>query len=266
MSNLIEARRFSWPARLAALAIAATLFLVLASACGGDDDSETTGTIRPTATSTGRGQTPGGAEETPGASGDQNGGDAGDELKTLGKEWSTVSAKITYEFHSTFQGTTTETTMTFYSRPPDSRVDYETASVGKSIFIDAGGKSYICSDIAGQGQCLASPSEGSFGSALPFFGDLASPDSIDSALAGTAGVTIDKFEDKIAGQDASCFKASGTFAANQGESSWCFADDGLLLSSEFKGVGGAGDFSMKATEVSRNVSDDDFKPPFDVAG
>lgn len=242
---------------LLAVITALPALLLLAAGCGDDDNGSGNATRTPAASSGSTRE----ATKTE-AAGDNSGSDAGNELKTLSKDWSKATAKVTYQFQSTSQGLTTSTIMTFYSKPPDSRIDYEEAATGKAIFINSGGKSYICSENDGQGTCFESPG-GSNSSSLPFFGDLADPDSIDSAVGDILGGQINSSDENIAGKDARCFTASGTFVAESGESKWCFTDDGLLLSASFSGGGDS--FTMTATNVDNSVSDSDLKPPYDVA-
>jgi hypothetical protein len=241
---------------LLGMIIALPALLLLAAGCGDDDNGGGNATRTPAASSRSTSE----ATKTE-AAGGNGGGDAGNELKNLSKDWSKATAKVAYQFQSTSQGQTTSTNMTFYSKPPDSRIDYEIAGAGKVVYINAGGKSYTCSESGGQGSCFESPG-GDNSSSLPFFGDLADPDSIDSAVAGILGGQIATSDENIAGQDAKCFTASGSFTAESGESKWCFNGDGLLVSASFSGGGAS--FSMTATSVDNSVSDDDLKPPYDV--
>jgi hypothetical protein len=245
---------------LLGMIIALPALLLLAAGCG-DDDNGGGNATKTAAASHGSTSEATKTEAAGDNSGGNSGGGASNELKNLSKDWSKATAKLAYQFQSTSQGTTTSTNMTFYSKPPDSRIDYEIAGAGKAIFINSGGKSYTCSESGGQGTCFESPG-GSNSSSLPFFGDLADPDSIDSAVAGILGSQIASSDENVAGQDAKCFTASGSFVAESGESKWCFTNDGLLLSASFSGGGAS--FSMTATNVDHSVSEDDLKPPYDV--
>jgi hypothetical protein len=250
------------PWRLLGLALAAGLAAILIglAACGDDDsagDNKNTAGATKTAGATGSEST-----RAPGDSSNGGGGDGGTKLKELSKDWSQVTAKVSYTFSSTSQNKTTDTTMTLYSRPPDSRIDFDLGNDGQSIFINTGGKSYVCTKLKDVGQCFLSPSSDDSSSPLPFFGDFADPDTIDKTIAGLAGISIDTFDDKIAGQNVDCFKASGNVANESGETSWCFTDDGILLSSSFSGSDSK--FEMKATQFSKSLSDKDFEPPFTV--
>ncbi len=254
------------PWRLLDLALGAGLAAILVglAACGGDDsggDNKNTAGATRTAGATGGESTKAPGGSTTSSAGDGSGGGGGTKLKELSKDWSQVTAKVSYTFGSTSQNKTTDTAMTFYSRPPDSRIDYDLGNDSQSIFISSGGKNYVCTKQKDVGTCFASPSSDS-SSPLPFFGDFADPDTIDKTIAGLAGVSIDTFDDKIAGQSVHCFKASGNLANESGETSWCFTDDGVLLSASFSGNNSK--FEMKATEFSKSLSDKDFEPPFTV--
>lgn len=235
--------------------VAIAALVLMAAACGDDDNSGSQASK--TAAASQAGATGGSSATAASASGD-NGGDAGDELKNLAGDWSKVNAKITYTFSSTIADQPTNFTMTMYSRPPDSRIDFDYGDQRKSITIDAGGKTYTC--VPDADTCFGGASQGSATSSLPIFGAVADPDSIDSTVGGVAG--LEKYSDNIAGEDVDCFKASGSAVAEQGELVWCFSNDGLLLLSSFKAAGS--EFSTKATEVSRDVSDSDFEPPYPV--
>ena len=257
MALLRRAPRTHWKRLLLGLSLALSVAL-LAAACGGGGEEEgktPAAKESPTAEGSPTGQRTPAAGQTA-----TSGGDTGKELKELSADWGNITAKVTYDFTSTAGGQTTETRMTFYSRPPDSRLEYKDGSQ-ETIFLSTGGKSYICTAQGGQGTCLASPTGDSV--PLPFFGDFADPDAIDEAVGDVLGVDIYRFQEEIAGEDAECFSASGSFTVAQGKATWCFADDGLLLRSAFGG-GTSGEFSMEATEVSRKVSDSDFEPPYPV--
>ena len=256
MALLRRAPRTHWKRLLLGLSLALSVAL-LAAACGGGGEEEGK-TPAAKESPTAEGSPTGQRTPAAGQTATSGGGDTGKELKELSADWGNITAKVTYDFTSTAGGQTTETRMTFYSRPPDSRVDYSADSQGEVIFIQAGDKAYVCT----ANQCIATPSE-STSNPLPFFGDFADPDSIDEAVGDVLGVDIDEFDDKIAGQDAKCFSASGSFTAEQGKATWCFADDGLLLLSAFEG-GTSGNFRMEAVEVDRKVSAADFEPPYPV--
>ncbi len=245
---------------LVLLALTATLFLVVASACGGDDDDDDGGDDGgATATESTDGGDDGGddgGEETPADNGD-DGGDLSAQLQELSENWADVSGQITYKFTSDGE----ETVMTFYADPPDkSRTDFVTDD-GTTAIITNGDTSYICTEVDGVGTCLASPADGSADATLPFFNDFADPDSIENAVAGANLADAEKFDEKVAGVDATCFRISGDFQGDEGSATWCFSDEGLLLRAVFEGS--TGEFSMEATEIGE-ITDDDFEPPFDV--
>ncbi len=232
------------------LIAALTALALTAAACGGSDDDDS-------------GDGANGDDATASASVD--GGDDGDEatatpdetedatsvFRGLAEEYGQIAAKVTYE--STSGGTTT--TMTIYSKSPNSRIDTVDGDGNVTTIITTRDTSYLCS----ANQCIETEATGSFAGLLTGLFDA---NAIVDAAANVAG--LDTFDEEIAGEDASCFSTSGSFLAGQGagEATWCFASDGLLLRGSFSAAGA--ESSIEATEVSRDVTDADFEPPFDV--
>jgi hypothetical protein len=247
----------------AVLLAVALLLGLLAAACDGDDNGET-----PPAD-----ETPA-AGETPAADGDDGDGDGdGDgasdegiqELASLAAEASEgIVAKITYRIMSEAAGETMEGEWVLVQRPPDSRIEIAGEQGGeefRTIIINAGGKTYLCADAGGEQSCLTTDIEATeTQTALldPLF-------DIPEELAEDAEDVdlIDKSERQIAGIDATCFTVSGALSGlGEGEGEVCFSDDGLLL--YLGGETGGETFIFEATEVSTDVTDDDFEPPYDV--
>jgi len=246
---MINPAKRTWLALLLTLVAALSL---LVAACGGDDDDDDGGNngdnAEPTAT-----ETTDGGDGSGDDSGDDGSGDSGADFSNLSSEFENIEAKITYEFTTTDSSGTTTTTMTIYNKPPNSRTDYEDTTTGDvTTFIQTTDTSYICS----AGQCLASPSDGAE-NPNAFIGAFASSEAI-AAYAGLAGIATDSSEEEIAGINAKCFSVS----QEGSELMWCFGDNGLLLLSSSKDD--SGEFEMRATDVSTDVSDSDFEPPFDV--
>ena len=84
-------------------------------------------------------------------------------------------------------------------------------------------------------------------------------------LADDAGIEVSDADDReVAGEDADCVTITQEAVEDEleGESLVCLADNGVPLliegSSEF------GEFRLEATDVSEDVSPDDFEPPFPV--
>ena len=223
------------------LAMLAALTLTLA-ACGGDDDD-------------GGGDDGGNGTEVPTETEDTGGDDGGDDTSApdfgkLSSGWQDVEAKVTYDFITTDGSGTTTTTMTYYNSPPNSRTDFEDESGEVTTFIQTEENSYICSPE----QCLATPGAGV--NPFPFFSSFA-PEALE-AYSGIAGFDTDSGEEEIAGISASCFslEQSGTSLK------WCFGDDGIMLLNSTKSEDSG--FEMRAIEISTDVSDADFEPPYEV--
>lgn len=236
-------------AGLVVLVIAIALIFALCSGGGGDDKDQSAG-ARPTATeSTEDG---GGGEETPEPTTGQE-QDAAAALQNLSGAYQGASARVTYEFTSTTGGETTNSTLTIYSDPPNSRTDFKDTSGGETTsFINRGDSTFVCSG----GQCFSYPAGGAV-NPVPFVSQYAEPGAIEQ-IAAQAGVDVQRTEEEIAGINGRCFHLSEEGVAL----TWCFSDDGLLLLSASKSADG--EFEMRASEVNRNVSDADFEPPFPV--
>jgi hypothetical protein len=225
-------------------------FLLLACNGGGDDDDGDNGDAAPTAT-----------EEAADGDGDGETGDASQEIQELAGQWAERDIKIAYNFSSTAAGTTSSGTMTLYWKPPDWRMDFDLDGSTGTI-ISAGGTSYFCSESGGEGQCLESPVESA--APIPFLSSFTDPGEFNSLVTGTfSGVDVDRSERTIAGQDARCYSVSSDIAGAEGDSEYCFSEDGVVLLISFSG-GATGDFSLEATSVEGEVADADLEPPYEV--
>ncbi len=184
------------------------------------------------------------------------------DLATLASEASgDVIARLTYRFTSEAGGEVVEGEWVLVQRPPDSRFEFVSTVGGeeiRTIIISAGGESYLCSSIGGEGTCLTADigdTEAQTAVLDPLF-DV--PEEL--AAAGDVGL-VDRSERSIAGVDASCFTVRSDISG-LGEGEVCFSEDGLLL---LLRSGSNGDsFTFEATSVSTDVTDADFEPPFDV--
>ncbi len=215
------------------------------------------------------------AGETPAVDGgDDGGGDDGDDgdgdsdstgLQDLGALASEASgdviARVTYRFTSEAGGEVVEGEWVLVQRPPDSRFEFVSTAGGeeiRTIIISAGGESYLCSSIGGEGTCLTADigdTEAQTAVLDPLF-DV--PEEL--AAAGDVGL-VDRSERSIAGVDASCFTVTSDISG-LGEGEVCFSEDGLLL---LLRSGSNGDsFTFEATSVSTDVTDADFEPPYDI--
>jgi hypothetical protein len=246
--------RFAALRGFAVLLAVALLFALLAAACDGDGDEGE----RPEAAETpAEGETP---EEgqTPAA------GDEGLEvLEALaGEAAEGVTAKVTYRYRSEVAGEVTEGEWVLVQRPPDSRFEMSGTQEGeefRTIIIYAGGKSYLCTSVAGEESCLATEIEATEAQTAlldPLF-------DIPQELAEEAEDIdlVETSERSIAGVDATCFTVSGALP-DLGEGEVCFSDEGILLL--LQGESDGDSFSFEATSVSTNVTDADFEPPYEI--
>ena len=242
--------------RLFAVLPAVALLALVAAACdGGGDGSGATPQTDETA-----------AEgETPAADGGDEGDGGGDggfaDLEALASAAAgEVTAKVTYQFTSEADGEAIKGEWVLVQRPPDSRFEFASTEEGeefRTIIINAGGESYLCTSAGGLETCFATDigeTETQTAPLAPLF------DVPQDLAAATAGVDlIDRSERSIAGLDATCFTVSSDISG-LGEGEVCFSEDGLLL---FLRSGTNGDsVTFEATSVSTDVTDEDFEPPF----
>lgn len=235
-----------------AFAAAVAVFALAVAACGGSDETSPDGGG---ATKTAVPATPSGGDNQ----------DLKSKLKDFTSEWGKATARVSYTSSSLSPGETpNNTNWTIIQKPPNSRFEFGTGA-DASIFIETAAKAYICS----AGQCLSSPRTDRSSSGLGFLAALSNPDKIQSDIAdATSNLSIDTFDDTIAGQDAKCFHAKGKFETGtattkeNGEATWCFSDRGLLLLASFSSA--SGQFSLKASEVGSDVPDSAFDPPYPV--
>jgi len=217
----------------------AVFALCLAVACGGDGNGGGTAT-------------PGGS---PTASAVTN------ELQTLGTEWQKTAAKVSYDVTSTSGSNTDKSSITLYRRPPDWRMDISSSSQGDEILIVAGGAVYDCSTQSGAGQCLSyDPSQVDASGPLEIFDPSAT-------AANLSALNVDRSEQDIAGEAATCFSGTTTTEGSTSKTQWCFASDGTLLKfSSTSDDPASANATLEATSVNRNVTDADFDftPPYPV--
>jgi outer membrane lipoprotein-sorting protein len=225
---------------LTALILAmSTLFVAVA--CGGD--SEESGIATPAA---------GGSPTTSAIT---------NELQALGEQWEQTVAKVSYDVTSSSGGTTDESSLTLYWRPPNWRVDISSSSEGDTILIATESALYWCDAESGANQCLSFD---------PFEYDASAPlEMFDPAAAGLnlSGENVDRSEQTMLGEFATCFSVTSTTEESTSESEWCFASDGILL--QFASTSddpASGNLTVEATNVNRNVTeaDFDFEPPYAV--
>ena len=210
------------------------------------------------------------AGETPAVDGGDDGDDGdGDsdstglqDLGALASEASgDVIARVTYRFTSEAGGEVVEGEWVLVQRPPDSRFEFVSTAGGeeiRTIIISAGGESYLCSSIGGEGTCLTADigdTEAQTAVLDPLF-DV--PEEL--AAAGDVGL-VDRSERSIAGVDASCFTVTSDISG-LGEGEVCFSEEGLLLLLRSDTNGDS--LTFEATSVSTDVTDADFELPYDI--
>ncbi len=230
-----------------AIIVALAVLALVAAACSSDDEDNTSAP-------TGKPNSP--VATTPSGSG---GGvqAASAELASLSQEWSETSAKITYRMTSSGTDAAGNGTLTLAWKYPDWRVEIDSDD-GSIIMISAGNTSYICSSEGGVNQCLSLGSAADDNLPVPFISAFTDPDEIANLVGDAGGIkTSDR---KIAGQNARCFSFSEPGGSGDGEV--CFSSDGLLLLVD--GSDDSGSFMLEATKISKDVSGNEFKPPYPV--
>ncbi len=244
------------------LALATMLFVVLASACSGDDNESSDNNA--TATKEAGGESSSTSKATPTKEASNGGGnsDAAKELKNFASEYQKFEGYVKYEAKD-FGGTDSSlTAMAIYQKGDKSRIDIE-SSEGNVILITTADASYMCS----QDQCLKYPAGDTTGAgAVEGFTSILDPSTIESDFGELPeGVDVNVSKEKIAGIDATCFSASGDLNADTpGDESGeiCFAEGGLMLRLKFEGGGESG--TLEATDARSSLSDSDFEPPYTV--
>jgi outer membrane lipoprotein-sorting protein len=174
------------------------------------------------------------------------------ELQALGEQWEQTVSKVVYNVTSTSDGTTDESSLTLYRRPPDWRMDVS-SSEGDVTMIATGTVLYWCGAESGANQCFSyDPSEYDASTTLEVF---------DPTVTGLnlSGQNVDRSEQTMFGESATCFSVTSTTEEITTESEWCFASDGILL--QYVGTSddpASGNFTIEATNVNRNVTEADF--------
>jgi hypothetical protein len=250
---VLRSNRFAALRGFAVLLAVALLFALLAAACDGDGDEGE----RPEAAETPE------VGETPEADGDGADGEGLADLEALAAEAAGgVTAKVTYRYRSEVDGEVTEGEWVLVQRPPDSRFEMSGTEDGqefRTIIINAGGKTYLCTSVAGEESCLATETEATEAQTAlldPLFNipqELAE-DAEDIDLGETSQRTI-------AGVDATCFTVIGGII-DLGQGEVCFSEGGILLL--LQGESDGDSFSFEATSVSTDVTDADFEPPYPI--
>lgn len=153
----------------------------------------------------------------------------------------------------------TENTWAIYSDPPSLRVDIDTGTNVISSY-ETPGASFYCT--SNDESCVDAQM---FSPTRLFFA------AFDIFVTQQTLVTytedlgeIATSEREIAGVEATCYSAEGTFAEDSGEATWCFREDGLLLLADYDLTGTS--WRMEATEVREDVPANAFDAPYPVEG
>jgi len=184
------------------------------------------------------------------------------ELQALAKEWEQTVAKVSYDVTSTSGSTTDKSSITLYWRPPNWRMDISSSSQGDEIMIATASALYDCSAASGANQCVSyDPSQVDPSAPLEMF---------DPSAAGLnlSGQNVDRSEQTVFGESATCFSVTSTTEESTSKSEWCFASDGILLRlAATSDDPASGDFTVETTGVNRDVTDADFdfQPPYPVS-
>jgi hypothetical protein len=250
-----------WTSRWTTLAVTltvATALLALA-ACGGDDStSSATATADSHATATHKTDQNATKTEAP-TDTPSDTGDIASQLAALGGDIQQVTGKVTYANTDT-SGTTT--TITFYSKPPNSRFDTVDSDGAISSYIQTSDTTYICSsDAAKTDQSCVEETGTTGGTGLGLAGSFFSPVLVDAlaAAAQAQGVDINKSSENIAGTDADCYE--GTYSGSTEK--FCFSGDGVMLAELTTDASGTS--GLTATAYSSDVSDSDFQPLYPIS-
>jgi hypothetical protein len=236
---------------------------VLTACGGGGGGAEETPTPKETAATA-----PATEEGTPAAT--EEGTPAEDverELEELAQRWEGREAKVVYQLTSKSAGEVDEGSLILYWKPPDWRVDFQSATELASV-VQRGGDFFICQET--DRTCIKLPLEGPIPMPLPFL--FIRPSDIpnlvrERVIERITGIQIERSTRRIAGEEARCFSVTGGERVGQGTFEMCWSEDGILLflSTDFTDQqGNTFTTTMEATGVERTVSEQDVRPPYQV--
>lgn len=247
---------------LGSMIVAVTLAF---AACGGDDDNNEDEDNTPAASET----ISGGDDETAEADpteddGEGSGGNGeGDkeELLALGEAFLNATFRATYEVTAAGAENVGISNIVIVKDGDSLRFDITGEQDGEPIdatFISLGDSAYLCFTgdfvaqlgFEGEGVCTESAADdptNPVGSLTEEF-EITEEDLADTEILG-------REEREIAGEDAICYR---TTSPDSGENTVCMSEDGVLLAVE------SDETNFEATDVSDEVSDSDFDPPYPV--
>lgn len=229
------------------LAIPVIAVALIATACGGDDDS---GEGDASSTTTGATSTTG-AEATTAASG----GSDDIDLASIFDGFGTATFNITYQMEGDSDGEAMNGEWTWIQDNGGERTRFEATSDGDTVvMITTPDQTIVCAD----GTCF--DAGGAMGGAMPNIGDIFT-EGIDEVQAETTTATVTRIDGRtIAGTDTECVEFEDTAEGVKGTA--CYAEGGIPLLIDSTTADGT--FRMEATSYSPNVSDADFEAPFPV--
>lgn len=244
---------------IAALSVGA--LVVLAPGCGGGEgEGPSTGTAsaQPTSPSAQQTVTPG-QPRSPTV-------DVGREVEDLLRRWESQDAKVVYRLTSRRGDEVDEGSLILYWRPPDWRVDFQSASELASV-VQRGNQLYVCMEASRR--CTRVPLLGPLPAPLPFL--FVRPSDVaalvrERLVERVSGVEVERSARRLAGEETTCFSVRGG-AVETAEIEVCWSGDGILLylSAEVTpAAGGAFRTTMEATGVERGVSEQDVQPPYRI--
>ncbi len=233
---------------LAFAAMAGALGFAAQACGGGEDEGEEPTATRPSE---------GGQATQP--SGDQGGGgDAGD-LRDIAGNLEGATFKVTLAMSGDLAADVGEGEMTWYQKPPKTRFDLTTRAEGQElsfVVINTPDASYVCTSFPGAGGSCFSGEGDTGGSPFAGFTDIV--EGIDEEIKAGDVTVRTRTEREIAGIDAICWEIESP----EGAGNFCASESGIPLLIEV--TSSEGTFRLEATDVSEDVSDSDFEPPYEV--
>lgn len=239
-----------------ALGLSLAVALLALAACGGGDSTNASATATTSGRTTATQKPNPDATKTDQATAtSSSSGDIASQLQALGGDIKQVTGKVTYTDTSSSGSTST---ITFYSKPPNSRYDTLDSDGSTSSYIQTPQTTYICT--SSDQSCLATAGTGSTG--LGLLSGLFSSTYIDAlaVAAQVGGVSINKSNETIAGTNATCYSGLSSGSTDK----FCFSDSGVLLETQTTDASGSIS-GLMATAYSSDVSDSDFQPPYPVS-
>jgi len=235
------------------LAIPVIAVALVATACGGDEDTsdgDATTEATTEATSTAGDVT----ATTEATTGSTSGGDDVD-LAAIFGGFATASFNITYQMEGDSADEAMDGVWTWIQDSGGERTRFEATAEGQAlVMITTPEQTVVCAD----GACF--DASGAMGGAMPNIGDIFT-EGIDDVQADASTATVTRVDGRnIAGTDTECVEFEDTAEGVNGTA--CYADGGIPLLIE--STSAEGTVRMEATSYSPDVSDADFEAPFPI--